>query len=708
MASDSVLGLLFEISADPSKAVAGTELFRDKTVASTEAIKAALANAQVALEQGLGQFSAETQLMAAGLTESAAKAAAAELQQKTAAVEAAEGLQQQTAATEETTAASASLDLQLKVLIATIAANGGLNTSVTEARIAAQGLAQDLGVHLPRAATSFLSRLPEFAPLLSAAFAPIAIFALIEALEQVPKIFDKIVGSITGWDEEAKKAYSDQIRLNKEYQKTLDDTLHVQHELAGLKYTDLVKADIKDKAAQAAAQEQVVVGLKAEIAAREKYAEVTSQGGGDGIEAPSSLGKQSIADLREELKKAREEADKLGLELQRLQKVQLPKEAVAQNTHEMRAALEAVAAAITKNEEAIKKQEHLRQEAEDKYANFWAARAKFIEHQKHLEEEATKTYAEAMQARIKYDAEMTKRIVDGIKERLHQEESADREVDKLVKENVQRAKQAAEEVLKLSSERESAKRQSLDRELKQETQYLNELLRLHKTNWATFYAQEGAALEKWHSQRVIALQRQLVDAKSVYGEESVQYQKLIDQKQQLDDEYTSKKLNLDNAVRISTRDATNSAIEGLSQLGGALKHAHALEVGLIVTRAAIKIHEEIAKAQDAFASGNFWAGALYIASAAEYGIVAGSQAFGGGGGGKGGGSAQSGPSGSQGPGIGTPLAAGAGGSGPNPSLHVIILGPQEAASYLAGTLNNGVRSGQVQVMATHGPSGNGL
>jgi hypothetical protein len=677
------LQLLFEIAADPSKAVGATELFRDKTVASTAAIQAALQNAQIALEQGLGEFSAKTQLLAAGVSEAAAKAVVAELQMKTAAASSTSDIAEWAAALGTAKKGLSEAELASIDFGRALAGQGGVTNSVTEARIAAQGLAQDLGIHLPRAATSFLAKLPEIGPLLSVAFAPIAIIGLIEALGQVPKMFEKLEGAVTGWGETAKKEYEKQLELNDRYAERLGKTYEAT----------IALAEARQKSAVATREEA------------EQTEVLYATSGLLGL-AMEKLNIGPLHALLDAADKAQEKANELALKAAELQAKSFADYAkkVSQGTlaDEHEKILKKIEEEDKKREEASKKQEHLRQEAEDKYANFWAARAKFTEHQKQLEEDATKAYAEGLLARIKYDDEMTKRLVDGIKKRLQEEEAADRQVKQITDENTHRAKAAAQDVIRASEQRAEAATHAADTELKIEESHLKKLLQLHKITSSQMITQDQQALDQWYAVRKAGLDRQLAIAKEVWGEEAAEYQKLIRQMEALDDEYAQHKQETSDQVEKSDKHQLDAAINSLSSIAGALKSHHALEISLIVARAAIKMSESIADSVRSFAAGDFVHGALYALAAADYGIVAGSQvasAAGGGGGGSFGGGG--GPTfiPSQAPGGG--LAPGASTPGPSGSLHVVVMGQAEGAQYLAGVIDHGVRYQGVKLTSSH-------
>lgn len=82
------------------------------------------------------------------------------------------------------------------------------------AHLSAHSLEQELGIELPRAATAFLAESSLIGPMLGAAFSTIAVIGLIDALTQIPALFDKMKGSVTGWNDAEKKGYAELIADN--------------------------------------------------------------------------------------------------------------------------------------------------------------------------------------------------------------------------------------------------------------------------------------------------------------------------------------------------------------------------------------------------------------------------------------------------------------------------------------------------------------
>lgn len=80
-------------------------------------------------------------------------------------------------------------------------------TSITDARIATQGLASDLGVRMPRALTTMLARMPEIGPAIASAFNVIAVVAFLEIVDQVAKKIRESIEDLEGWGAAQQAAY---------------------------------------------------------------------------------------------------------------------------------------------------------------------------------------------------------------------------------------------------------------------------------------------------------------------------------------------------------------------------------------------------------------------------------------------------------------------------------------------------------------------
>jgi hypothetical protein len=77
------------------------------------------------------------------------------------------------------------------------------------AHITAQSLERQIGFELPRAVGTFLAESSVIGPVLSAAFSTVAIIGFAQALAQIPEIYDRMQGAVTGWGAASRKAYAD-------------------------------------------------------------------------------------------------------------------------------------------------------------------------------------------------------------------------------------------------------------------------------------------------------------------------------------------------------------------------------------------------------------------------------------------------------------------------------------------------------------------
>lgn len=91
--------------------------------------------------------------------------------------------------------------------------------STREARESVRGLGEEIGVHIPRFVSTFISDLGGVGQALAFAFTPVAIIGFLGVLNELPDAIQKGSDKLVGFDTEAKKAYSDAIKQNLEYQK---------------------------------------------------------------------------------------------------------------------------------------------------------------------------------------------------------------------------------------------------------------------------------------------------------------------------------------------------------------------------------------------------------------------------------------------------------------------------------------------------------
>lgn len=89
-----------------------------------------------------------------------------------------------------------------------------LEYSMMEARHAAMGFGEEVGLKIPRVLSSFLAQSSTIGPILASAFSTVAVVMFVQVLGQVPAVVDKIIGKFSGWDEAAKKTYADIVKGN--------------------------------------------------------------------------------------------------------------------------------------------------------------------------------------------------------------------------------------------------------------------------------------------------------------------------------------------------------------------------------------------------------------------------------------------------------------------------------------------------------------
>src|SRR5690348_196091 len=105
-----------------------------------------------------------------------------------------------------------------------------------KARASIALLGEDLGIKIPRHLQTLIAESQLAGVALKAAFGAIAVVAFIDLLAKVPAAFDKIIGELSGWTEEAKKTYQAQLDLNEIALKGLEQVQQTleQNKLIGL------------------------------------------------------------------------------------------------------------------------------------------------------------------------------------------------------------------------------------------------------------------------------------------------------------------------------------------------------------------------------------------------------------------------------------------------------------------------------------------
>ncbi len=177
MADESSLGLMFDISADPAKALAAIETFAGGTAASLAGLQSTLAGT-----------AASTAVNAEAMT-----------------------------------AWGATAD-SLAVAFAGVApVIESTAHQSTEARHALKELEDMMGIHVPRGINTFLTHISLVGGALAAAFSVVMVAGLVKVIaEQLPEAFEKLMGYLSGWDEAAKKAFSEEVKAADDLRATMD------------------------------------------------------------------------------------------------------------------------------------------------------------------------------------------------------------------------------------------------------------------------------------------------------------------------------------------------------------------------------------------------------------------------------------------------------------------------------------------------------
>jgi hypothetical protein len=109
------------------------------------------------------------------------------------------------------------LQSKITALEAKIQSMGGAHrahaSEMMEARHALHGFGEEVGIHMPRFVQSYLTSLEGVAPMMAAAFTPIAIIGAIEAFSGLGEAVTKGINTLRGWTEELKKANEEQVKL---------------------------------------------------------------------------------------------------------------------------------------------------------------------------------------------------------------------------------------------------------------------------------------------------------------------------------------------------------------------------------------------------------------------------------------------------------------------------------------------------------------
>lgn len=186
-----------------------------------------------------------------------------------------------------------------------------------------------------RAVARFIGMSETLGPIIAKAFNVFAVLGFIELLTQLPAMFSRLEGAITGWDEKAKKAYDDLVTENQQATKAVRDLQFAQIDMQkigakGQKALDLENTTIQQKIkllqqAQVEAK-NAAIGAVQELDLREAYNKSGAANPGNplagvvmGLVDPLGIGGQSKAELEKTRDEKEKEARELDAEIRKLQ-----------------------------------------------------------------------------------------------------------------------------------------------------------------------------------------------------------------------------------------------------------------------------------------------------------------------------------------------------------------------------------------------------
>lgn len=596
----STLGLMFEISADPSKGIVAAQQF-------SEQVTAAMQQMAVELETVKAQL-ADTQVQLEALSTSHVRVG---------------------------------------------------NTS-KEAREAIRGMGEELGLHMPRFISSFITEIEGVGPALASAFSVVAIVGIVEMVaEQLPKAYDKLVEKITGWDKEAQAAYKNQIKENEDYIKILEEAYQVQLKIRHLSEEDVTKGTIAQKQQELLMYERTAVAARNDKQVLEDRLTLWGQ-----LMGPVTGVTQQIADLGKVAEESQKKADELTKEIKRLTDVKLPEEQFKEQEQYigLRDAATKASADLDKKEsdEVLKNfQKNTREQlktALDTMELFNSEQIKMSEGLLALQDTIAKGQTEV-------DAREGNLALKNFETRTKQELKIALDANEVIIADILKTNEKRSQLINKAYQADIA----ADRE-----QY-----RRKSESHAEFLQRERQALDQWYQMQVAT----------------------IGQSEALDEEYYRKKADLAGQAHAIENKYYEGVIGLLENLNQAHIKSHALQVALILERAAMRVIEETGEALSALAFGNGWAAAMHFASAAEFAVMGGLDAFSGGGSGGRGATSSSSRPGT----LGSPSGATAGMVTPSQTqpVYVTVFGSQqELAQTIGDALNNHVRYNGGQLIAS--------
>lgn len=494
-----------------------------------------------------------------------------------------------------------------------------MGSEATEARHALHGLGEEIGIHVPRFVQSFVAHLGGVGPALASAFSVIAVIGLIQVLAEIPEAIQKGIDSLTGWDAEAKKAYGEAVKANLELQvaqERLNDRI-AQTALIGKTGLERLKLEMElfgkstqDKGLLLAEFQRGLKRINDEVQSLEQPTYVFTQQFGE-IPIPEKLTGwlTGTKGQIEESKKSAEAFKSAIAELQKQLQTEAPAEKARIAAEAQEAARKATLARAASEIEAWKTVEEAKQKAfesevtvaktapdntPDKSAEMETAvenenfriQQEFLQKRLALlQREGPEKANEARNVNAQIEAleiEHTAKL-DEIRERARLEnlKIAEKEAEDDAKYQAEELAKEKEFLTKRNEEKLRAATEGANQELEAATRIDELRLRSGQIGITQWGAMQRAALEKWAAEQRAAVTQAMAVVENLYGKDSVEYQKLQDQKIRDDRQYAIKKQQIDEQIyqrqrqmfdRVSGlfNNNLNSWIKGQERFGQAM------------------------------------------------------------------------------------------------------------------------------------------
>jgi hypothetical protein len=562
-----------------------------------------------------------------------------------------------------------------------------LGSEATHATHAIRGIGEELGIHMPRFISSFLAHLEGVGPALASAFSVVAVIGIAEMItEQLPKAFDKLTEKITGWGESAKKDYDKLIEANTKLEESL---LHFQmrmNEALGKEPEE----NLKLVEAKLTAVRKEIVHIQEELAPRGPY----------NIVAPEAIDQVDV--LKERIASLGKQEEQLLNERNKLtQDVAI--QAVKDEEETRRWFGRATEQSQKFQDERVKRAAEAQKKIDDDINKAWAAHVRHDDESRKADEATQKMEQDTAALRAKLQSEGLNGIVEFYNKQVEEADKGVKAINKTILEG-------AKERIRVHETEFKEQQAHIGRMLSLDENWYKEMLAKHQITQHQFDQLVKQATDRAYKARLAAIDQEKKLLEESHRTESAAYATLIAEKERLQDEWDARVQQSQAKEASAWKDWGSFTMGALQSVGGAMKQHHDLQVGLMIARAALEVGIEVANGLKALAgtpgvpgSSDPRGAALHFASAAEFAIVAGMNAASGGGGGGGGSSSQRVPAGgypSNSP-NGLPPAMSAGGGYGGGTVHVVVMGQSDGASYIAGMINDSVRYGGTQLTASH-------